>query len=74
MYNALLQYIYMQGHIGRPCPRLIRRFFAGITLHRAWVLGSKGYFIQDGVSYGPTNPYGLKITKPDTLDGTPRPS
>lgn len=63
MKKALFQMIYIQGHMGGTYPRFIRRLFAGTEMHRAWVLGSKGFFVQDGISYGPANPYGLTIPK-----------
>ena len=49
--------IYLAGHSGRVMPRWLRRLVARSELHRAWLCGFKGCFEQDGVRYGPANPY-----------------
>ena len=49
--------IYLAGHSGRVMPRWLRRIAARSELHRAWLCGFNGCFEQDGVRYGPANPY-----------------
>jgi hypothetical protein len=55
--TEVLMLSYGRGHGGYKMPRFTRRLIARSELHRAWLLGSLGYFQQDGVSYGPCNPY-----------------
>ncbi|MHC0055814.1 hypothetical protein [Actibacterium sp. D379-3] len=59
MMQSIYLRAYLAGYTGRHIPRSIRRMFAGSTLHRAWLLGRMGFFEQDGVRYGPANPYGI---------------
>jgi|GEM_PF-5552685 len=49
--------IYLAGHSGRVMPRWLRRIAARSELHRVWLSGFTGCFEQDGVRYGPANPY-----------------
>ena len=49
--------VYLAGYSGRVLPRWLRRLVARSALHRAWLSGFTGYFEQDGVRYGPANPY-----------------
>lgn len=49
--------VYLAGHSGRVMPRWLRRLVARSTLHRARLSGFNGCFEQDGVRYGPVNPY-----------------
>lgn len=59
MMQSIYLRAYLAGYTGRHIPRAIRRVFAGSALHRAWLLGSMGFFEQDGVRYGPARPYGI---------------
>lgn len=59
MMKFTLYRAYLAGHSGRVMPRQVRRILAGTELHRAWLLGSMGFFEQDEIRYGPANPYGL---------------
>lgn len=60
MSNALLHQVYLHGYQWRNLPRWIRRAFARSGIYRAWLLGRDGCFFEDGIQYGPANPYGLK--------------
>ncbi len=53
----LYQRVYLAGYSGRAVPRWLCRLAACGALHRAWVSGFTGCFEQDGVRYGPANPY-----------------
>ncbi|WP_187431437.1 hypothetical protein ROLI_048020 (plasmid) [Roseobacter fucihabitans] len=55
--NALLHRIYMAGHSKWMMPRRLRRLIAGSEFHRAWLCGFQDRFTENGVSYGPANPY-----------------
>ena len=57
LYNTVLHHIYLQGYSNRTFPRWLRKLIARTELHRAWLSGYDGCFEQDGVRYGPTNPY-----------------
>lgn len=48
MMKFTLYRAYLAGHSGRVMPRQVRRILAGTELHRAWLLGSMGFFEQDG--------------------------
>jgi hypothetical protein len=48
---------YLYGYQQKPMPRFIRRLMARTRLHRAWLSGSNGYFVEYGVQYGTCNPY-----------------
>lgn len=48
---------YLRGHGGSEMSRFMRRLIARSELHRAWLVGSLGYFEEGGVTYGPCNPY-----------------
>lgn len=61
LWNDFLLQIFLQGHSGKVMPRRLRRLIAGSEIHRAWVLGYKGFFEEDGVRYGPANPYGSRF-------------
>ena len=52
MSNALLQRVYLHGYQRRKMPHWFRRVFAGTEIHRAWLLGRDGYFIENGIQYG----------------------
>jgi len=58
--NRLLHRIYLWGYGGREMPRWFRREIAGSKIHRAWMLGRDGCFFEDGIQYGPANPYGMR--------------
>lgn len=49
--------IYLMGHSGRHMPRWLRRAIVRSEAHRAWLCGYRFFFEQDGVRYGPANPY-----------------
>lgn len=55
--DRLLQGIYLAGYSGTCPPRWLRRLLAGSDWHRAWLLGQMGFFVEDGVAYGPANTY-----------------
>jgi hypothetical protein len=55
--KSLYLRIYLMGHAGRHMPRRLRRAIARSEVHRAWLCGYKGFFEQDGLRYGPANPY-----------------
>ncbi|WP_140849212.1 hypothetical protein [Paracoccus sp. FO-3] len=57
--NRLFMLLYLSGYSGRAMPRQVRRLIAGTEFHRAWLLGSMGFFEQDGIRYGPARPYGI---------------
>lgn len=48
---------YLYGYQGKALSRLLRKLIAGSEVHRAWLLGYLGFFEQDGVRFGPANPY-----------------
>jgi hypothetical protein len=54
---ALAHRFYLHGYARRPLPRIVRRALARTELHRAWFSGWHGCFEQDGIAYGPSNPY-----------------
>jgi len=56
-YNAILHHVYLQGYGKRSFPRWMRKVIARSELHGAWLSGYHGRFEQDGVRYGPANPY-----------------
>lgn len=55
----ILLHVYLEGYGGRRFPRRLRWMIAGSEIHRAWVLGSKGFFEQDGEKYSPARPYSI---------------
>lgn len=55
--NALLHRIYLRGHHRQHMSRWLRCLLARTPFHRAWLYGWNGCFEQDGVRYGPANPY-----------------
>ena len=55
--TEILTVTYLRGQGGFEMSRFTRRLIARSELHRAWLLGSLGYFEEAGVSYGPCNPY-----------------
>ncbi len=55
--NRIYHRIYLAGYSGWHMPRRVRRMIAGTEFHRAWFLGSAGYFTQNGVAYGLAKPY-----------------
>lgn len=54
---AFLHRVYLAGYTGQIMPRWMRKAFPGSDLHRAWFLGFKGCFEENGIRYGPANPY-----------------
>lgn len=54
--------VYLAGHAQQALPRRLRKAIAGSQLHRAWLVGFLGFFEQDGVAYGPANPYAENAT------------
>lgn len=54
---TVLHRIYLLGYQQRIPPRWLRCFFAKTEFHRAWLIGSKGFFSEDGIKYGPARPY-----------------
>ena len=60
MSNVLLQRAYLHGYQRRRLPRWIRQTFARSEIHRAWLLGRDGCFVENGIQYGPANAYGQK--------------
>ncbi|HQU67310.1 MAG: hypothetical protein KDA53_17875 [Hyphomonas sp.] len=57
MKITLLHRIYLAGYSGWVMPRWLRAVLAGSEVHRAWLLGSKGIFVEQRVRHGPANPY-----------------
>ncbi|PKQ10893.1 MAG: hypothetical protein CVT70_17165 [Alphaproteobacteria bacterium HGW-Alphaproteobacteria-1] len=57
MKAAALHHVFLAGYSGRGIPRWLRKLLAGSELHRAWLLGSKGFFEEQGRRFGPANPY-----------------
>ena len=57
MLNRFYHDVYLNGYHGKMMPVWVRKLFARTTLHRAWLLGRLGFFSQDGVKYGPANPF-----------------
>lgn len=57
--RELYHRIYMAGYGRWFMPRRMRRVIAGSKIHRAWFLGFNGYFEEEGISYGLSNPYGM---------------
>jgi len=49
--------MYLAGYSGRKPPRWLRLLLAGSCWHRAWLLGRLGFFVENGIGYGPANPY-----------------
>ncbi|GGB09138.1 hypothetical protein GCM10011491_41370 [Brucella endophytica] len=56
MSNIYMRF-YLYGYQGKALSRLLRKLIAGSEVHRAWLLGYLGFFEQDGVRFGPANPY-----------------
>jgi len=59
----MLMKAYFFGYQQKPVPRCVRRLFARSRLHRAWLSGSNGYFVECGVQYGTCNPYSLSSAR-----------
>jgi len=57
MRRAVLHRIYLAGYSGQIIPRWLRKALAKSQLHRAWFLGFKGCFEENGIRYGLANPY-----------------
>lgn len=55
--SGLLYQMYLAGYSGRQSPRWLRLLLAGSCWHRAWLLGRLGFFVENGIGYGPANPY-----------------
>lgn len=56
--EKLLMRVFLHGHTHGDLPRWFRRAFARSDIHRAWLVGHDGCFWQDGIRFGPANPYG----------------
>ncbi len=63
--NAIYMRIFLAGYGGWIMPTRARRLIAGTMLHRAWLIGYLGFFEEDGIAYGPANPYGMPDDLPD---------
>lgn len=50
--GALLHRFYLYGYRGRVLPRLARRLLAGSALHRGWLAGHFGIYVEDGKQCG----------------------
>ena len=57
MKQTLLMWFYLRGYSGRPLPVWLRRFAARSEIHRAWLSGFDGNFVENGIRYGTSNPY-----------------
>lgn len=57
MIAALEHRLYLAGYRGWTMPRALRRLIARTGPHRAWFSGWRGCFEEDGILYGPSNPY-----------------
>tara|TARA_R100000935_G_scaffold30761_1_gene51195 strand:+ start:331 stop:612 length:282 start_codon:yes stop_codon:yes gene_type:complete len=66
--TEILMVTYLRGHGGSEMSRFMRRLIARSELHRAWLVGSLGYFEEGGVTYGPCNPYPGITFEPDDTD------
>ena len=64
----ILMVSYLRGHGGSEMSRFTRRLIARSELHRAWLLGSLGYFEEGGVTYGPCNPYPCVTFESDDIN------
>lgn len=60
-YHIYLR-VYLIGHDGKVMPRLLRKLLARSEIHNAWLLGYMGFFEQDGIRFGPANPYPGDLT------------
>jgi hypothetical protein len=58
--SRFLHRVYLWGYGGGRMPRMLRRMIAGSLIHRAWLLGWDGFFVEGDIQYGPANAYGLK--------------
>lgn len=56
--DYLAQLAYFHGYAQRHTPRALRKLLARSQLHRAWLSGRNGYFIEADVLYGLCHPYG----------------
>lgn len=61
MKTAILHRAYLYGYSRNVLPAWFRRIVARSELHRAWLSGFNGCFIENGTRYGPSNPYGLVV-------------
>lgn len=55
-YHIYLR-VYLLGYDGKVIPRSLRKLLARSEIHNAWLLGFMGFFEQDGIRFGPANPY-----------------
>lgn len=55
--SSLYLRVYLYGYDGNPMPRFLRKLIAGSEIHRAWLVGYKGFFEEDGIRFGPANRY-----------------
>lgn len=55
--RSVYMQVYLIGHGGKVLPRALRKLIAGTEIHRAWLIGYMGFFGEDGIRYGPANPY-----------------
>lgn len=61
--EKLLMRVFLHGHTHGEMPRWFRRAFARSDIHRAWLVGHDGCFWQDGMRFGPANPYGVYLER-----------
>lgn len=47
--NRIYHLIYFKGYSGYFYPQLIRKLFAKTELHRAWIAGRYGIYIENGI-------------------------
>jgi len=52
MKNKLLMLMYLAGYKGWLAPRALRRLFAKNAIHRYWLAGYMGSFVEGGVKIG----------------------
>ena len=55
--GRFLLWVCVQGYAGQVLPVWFRRIFPRSQIHRAWLYGRDGNFWDNGVRYGPANPY-----------------
>lgn len=65
MRNAILHRAYLYGYEQHVLPAWFRRVVARSVLHRAWLSGFNGCFIENDIQYGPSNPYRCVVAPTD---------
>ncbi|EGP54343.1 hypothetical protein G3A56_28175 (plasmid) [Rhizobium oryzihabitans] len=63
IYHIYLR-AYLLGYDGKVMPRSLRKLLARSEIHNAWLLGFMGFFEQDGIRFGPANPYPGELAIP----------